>query len=343
MRTMIECEFRPLSPNRQSGVATLVVVLVLLFSISGLTLYAANTGILEQKISGNDYRARQLSDAAEAGIEFTVAWLAGNTPTWVTDPDDADYEVAGDDLTVDTANGFNATIQLRRSVAARERVTLTSVATQTGGGSAPTSTSRVTILQYKLIKSQPDTPLMINGSLTNVNGSPTIGNTSSTAEIVTSQSAASVEQGNFTSTTGFDVQGDAFDGSAWDRTFGVSKAQMQAMSNVEGSGVYWITQSTPWSTNLGSLGSPAQSVIAVFTNCAKINGGTQIVGIVYYSGSCSGNGWGGANIYGSIIVDGDIDSMNSNTNLAFDASYVNGLLDQTIGVKSRVPGTWIDQ
>ena len=136
MRTLIECKFRRSSTNRQSGVATLVVVLVLLFSISGLTLYAANTGVLEQKISGNDYRARQLSDAAEAGIEFTVAWLAGNTPTWVTDPDDADYEIAGDDLTVDTANGFNATIQLRRSVAARERVTLTSVATQTGGGSA---------------------------------------------------------------------------------------------------------------------------------------------------------------------------------------------------------------
>lgn len=343
IQNMIQRERRPSFPKRESGVATLVVVLVLLFSISGLTLYAANTGILEQKISGNDYRSRQLSDAAEAGIEFAIAWLAGNTPTWVTDPGDADYEIADEDLAVDTANGFNATIQLRRSVAARERVTLTAIATQTDGGNAPTSTSRVTILQYKLVKGKPDTPIMINGSLTNVNGSPTIGNTSSTAEIVTSQSAASIEQGNFSSTTGFDVQGDAFDGSAWDRTFGVSQAQMQAMSTVEGSGVYWITQSTPWNTNLGSLGSPAQPVIAIFTNCAKINGGTQIVGIVYYSGTCSGSGWGGANIYGSIVVDGDIDSMNANTNLAFDASYIDGLMDQTIGVKSRVPGTWIDQ
>jgi hypothetical protein len=315
-----------------------------LFSISGITLYSANTGILEQKVSANDYRARQLSDAADAGIDYAMAWLVTNTPTWIADPDDASYQIASNDLSLNTANGFAATLQLRRADATPERVTLTATATQTGGGSAPTAISRITILQNKLVKAEPETPLMINGSLSGVTGAPTIRNDeTNNIDVVSSGSAASVDQGNFTPDDGtFDVQGDAFSGTAWDRVFGVSQSQMQALAGVSGSGVYWITQSTPYSTNLGNL-SPVQSVIAVFTNCATINGGTQIVGIVYYAGSCSSNGWGGADIYGAVIVDGDVTQLNANTHLEYDTDYVSSFLDQTVGIKSRVPGTWIDQ
>lgn len=327
------------SPPQQRGVAALVVILILLFSISGITLYAANTGVLEQKISTNDYRSKQLSEAADAGLQYAMAWLSANAVSWITDPNDANFQIDNNNLTTTLTNGFTADIQLRRATASAEHVTITATATETGGAPV-TAVAQTVVLQRKVVVSGPEAPLVINGCVSSVNGNPDIENTSSTYEVVSSQSSACIEQGHFGGSTGFDVQGNGFTGTAWDRTFGISQAEMQALASVAGSNVYWITQSTPWHTDLGSIGNP---VIAVFTNCAKVNGGTTIVGIAYYFGACETNGWGAGTILGSVVIDGDMTHMNANTLLQYDSSYVNGLENNTIGLKARVPGTWIDQ
>lgn len=322
----------------QGGIAALAVILVLLFSISGITLYAANTGVLEQKVSANDHRAKQLAVAADAGLDYAMAYLAVNSPTWVTDATDSNFEVNSNSLST-TQGNFLATIQLRRPVSERRRVTITTTATESGGGPA-TAVSRTVVLQKALVATAPESPLVVNGCVSDVSGNPDIYNYSSSYEIVSSQASGCVEQGHFGGSTGFDVSGSAFSGSAWDYIFGISKAEMEALASVPGSGVYWIDDSSPFHTDLGSAASP---IIVIFEQCATINGGTTIYGIVYYDSGCTSNGWGGANIYGSVIYDGDLSHMNANTELRFDSAYVNNLLSQTMGMKARVPGTWIDQ
>lgn len=323
--------------STQRGVAALAVILVLLFSISGITLYAANTGVLEQKVAANDHRAKQLAAAADAGLDYAMAYLAANTPTWTADPDDSNFEVNSNSLST-TQGNFLATIQLRRPISERRRVTISSTATETGGGSA-TAVSQTVILQRSVVATAPESPLVVNGCVSDITGNPDIDNDSSTYEIATSQASACIEQGHFGGATGFDVQGSAFTGSAWDYVFGISKAEMEALAAVTASGVYWIDDSGPFHTNLGSAANP---VIVIFEQCARINGGTTIYGIVYYDSGCTSNGWGGANIYGSVIYDGDLSHMNANTELRFDSDYIDDLLDRTIGMKARVPGTWID-
>lgn len=68
----------PRAPRaRQDGVATLVVVMVLFFIMSLVAAYTSRNLIFEQRTSANQYRATQAFEAAEAGLEWTLAMLNG--------------------------------------------------------------------------------------------------------------------------------------------------------------------------------------------------------------------------------------------------------------------------
>ncbi|MGZ8227414.1 MAG: pilus assembly PilX N-terminal domain-containing protein [Methylococcaceae bacterium] len=67
------------TPVAQRGAVTLVAVLVLVICMALLTLTTSRTGIVEQQITGNDVRAREVQEAAEAGLEYGVAWGTKNT------------------------------------------------------------------------------------------------------------------------------------------------------------------------------------------------------------------------------------------------------------------------
>lgn len=62
-------------PQRMRGAATLVVVMVLFFIMMLVTAYANRSLIFEQKTSANQYRSTQAFEAAEAGLEWSLAML----------------------------------------------------------------------------------------------------------------------------------------------------------------------------------------------------------------------------------------------------------------------------
>ncbi|MBN8510798.1 MAG: hypothetical protein J0L57_19565 [Burkholderiales bacterium] len=66
---------RPRLPAR--GAAALVVVMVLFFLLSLVAAYASRNLIFEQRTSANYYRATKAFEAAEAGLEWTLAQLNG--------------------------------------------------------------------------------------------------------------------------------------------------------------------------------------------------------------------------------------------------------------------------
>jgi len=83
--------------TRQHGAATLVVVLVLAMIMVVVSITTARTGIMEQKMTGNDLRAREAQEAAEAGLEYGIAWASKNY-------------IMGDVLTCTTANEPNCPV-----------------------------------------------------------------------------------------------------------------------------------------------------------------------------------------------------------------------------------------
>ncbi len=61
--------------KRQSGVATLIIVMSLFFVVSLVAAYASRNLIFEQRTSANQYRSTQAFEAAESGAEWALAML----------------------------------------------------------------------------------------------------------------------------------------------------------------------------------------------------------------------------------------------------------------------------
>jgi Tfp pilus assembly protein PilX len=62
----------------QRGVATLFISLILSIISLLAVLSVSQTGVLEQSNSGNDLRAKEAFQAAEAGLDFGISWAKSN-------------------------------------------------------------------------------------------------------------------------------------------------------------------------------------------------------------------------------------------------------------------------
>jgi hypothetical protein len=60
---------------RQRGVGSLVIALILLFSMSMIAFFVSKSLIFEQRTSANQYRSTKAFEAADAGIEWATAML----------------------------------------------------------------------------------------------------------------------------------------------------------------------------------------------------------------------------------------------------------------------------
>ena len=87
---------RPILHHRHRGVAALTVVMVLFFVMALVAAYTNRNLVFEQRISANSYRATRALEAADAGVEWTLAMLNGGRTT-------ANCTVP----TVDVAAGFD--------------------------------------------------------------------------------------------------------------------------------------------------------------------------------------------------------------------------------------------
>lgn len=85
--------------HKQQGMATLMFSLVFLLALTGLALMSAKTLLTEQAISANQYRHIEAGYAAEAALEYGIAWLESNDPApahWGAIDEDGDGEHRND-------------------------------------------------------------------------------------------------------------------------------------------------------------------------------------------------------------------------------------------------------
>jgi len=67
------------SPSQQRGVAVLLVAVVMAIVMGIIAFTTSRSGMMEQRITGNDIRAREAHEAAQAGLEYGVAWALKST------------------------------------------------------------------------------------------------------------------------------------------------------------------------------------------------------------------------------------------------------------------------
>ncbi|MEN8168658.1 MAG: PilX N-terminal domain-containing pilus assembly protein [Pseudomonadota bacterium] len=174
--------------HSQRGVASLLISLVVLVTITFVTLYTSRTVLMEQKISTNDYRGRMAFEAAETGIEAAIAATAeGWTRTADNDGDDIpdlvtssvfdadkDGTVANNVDTFVLTNGSSVTVTL--TDASTNDLVQTNI---TAVGSSDDNAAQRTIFQTLVIvppiPNVPDTPLLTRGGVV-IGGSATVTN-----------------------------------------------------------------------------------------------------------------------------------------------------------------------
>ncbi|HYQ40057.1 MAG TPA: hypothetical protein VER09_14100, partial [Pseudomonas sp.] len=224
-------------------------------------------------------------------------------------------------------------------------------------------------------------PILMQGCITAVTGTPDIcpqnassttssggnGNGNMCSAAATGQpgvaiatlridSAAScLKTGNF-NLHGGSAQTGVAGSSVWDALFpGMSKSQMKALSDQQVAAglsrtstpkrtVYYYTAGTFVDADHGSASEPVIIVVECGGSCPKLNGGTDIYGMLYFDGGGDMNGWGNTTIHGVFGVEGDITKFTANTEF-----HYNGALNLALspaapgaGVVARIPGSWRD-
>jgi Tfp pilus assembly protein PilX len=64
--------------SHQNGVAVLLVSIVLLIGVTLITIFAAQVGVMDQRIAGNEYRHKEAKAAASAALEQASAFIEQN-------------------------------------------------------------------------------------------------------------------------------------------------------------------------------------------------------------------------------------------------------------------------
>ncbi|WP_018865512.1 MULTISPECIES: PilX N-terminal domain-containing pilus assembly protein [unclassified Thioalkalivibrio] len=82
--------------HRMDGVASLLIALIIMVAVTITIIFAAQTSILEQRMSGNEIRAKQTAAAAQSGLETAMDHIRrGNyDPSSVNDNANGPYRVA---------------------------------------------------------------------------------------------------------------------------------------------------------------------------------------------------------------------------------------------------------
>ena len=88
---MEEAFMQNIQHEYQQGMITLVMALMLMLIISITILLVSKTSTVEQRISANQFGAKQAFAAAQAGLQYAVPYLVANKSTIVRDTNSDGY------------------------------------------------------------------------------------------------------------------------------------------------------------------------------------------------------------------------------------------------------------
>lgn len=337
-----------MSVSGQRGTVTLLVGLMLLIGSSILTLGVVRIGVMEQRMANNDLRAKEAHQAAQAGLEYALAWLTLNA--WESDsaiPSPPEIAASGEyrygtELAVSETPGCLRVSSRAHAIGDESITAFVSECHQ-----------QKRLFHDGMGLGAP--PLIVNGCLSGITGNPDIypavcgpGGDSDceTIAVASSREASCLDTGHL-NLNGGKIDADAFEGTAWDYLFAVRKEDVQALADQAGTNVHWISSSSPWDKSLGSAASPVVLVFDETAGCPKLNGKPTIYGIVYYEApdDCAARGWGGATVYGSVVFEGSLEKLTANS--VFEHWSRTGESGETAALNpvhstQRVPGSWRD-
>jgi Tfp pilus assembly protein PilX len=164
----------------QKGAAALLLVVVLSLVMGAMSLTTTTVGVMEQRVAGNDLRAREAQEAAQAGLDYGMAWAGKEELPW-GDTNRLEYSGSTSELTLPTITGSSTGESYSiRLVYARENAGSTYI--RITSNSTGTSDSSIAAMAEAVIRplgilsrtgaSAP--PLVMGGCMQGTTGTPAI-------------------------------------------------------------------------------------------------------------------------------------------------------------------------
>ena len=351
------------NPHRrryQQGAATLLITLMLMFSITILTLAVARTQLVEQRISSNENWHSRLSLNAESGLARSVIYLnsAIGSLRWNMKADD-DTETSR--LTLETRLPDIITeLVFSRNVNFDRMISVQAIASRNDGSNILARTSqtlRLLSVLTPLAESLP--PLVINGCLTatprSIDIRPRHADTEQAGESIWSDTKVVCPLPELLDMHNGLLETINMAEGLWPLVFSVSTEEFALLSENENmlpdrSRRYWIAQESNtganiWERNPGSASNPVVLYFPAESGCPAFAPGTTIYGIVFINTGCPNPiATDNISIIGSLIINGNLNIENSSMQLNHIQVIDNRQtrLDFPILRSVPVPGTWKD-
>ncbi len=329
--------------------------LLLLMGSTILTLSSVRVGVIEQRIANNELRAKEAQQAAQAGLDYALAVLSagGNITEDINIP------------ALNATHDYTYDIHFDPPPVVEPDQTCVSSRAEASSDASIQATATECFQQQSLLNNKGlgngMPPLVVNGGIQKVTGNPDIypadcddpdaAEDCESIAIASSAERGDIEESHFNKKDPLDdeqIKAKAFASSAWDYAFGVSKDRFKALAAADDPDDPQFI----WAYNgdkLMDLGTSERPVYVAFdtsAGCPKLGG--DIYGIVYFESptACRSQGWGGADIFGSVIFEGGLDKLTANSDL-----YNWNEQPKSLGVTpadlqkswtSRIPGSWRD-
>jgi len=361
---------RPLAfPWRQRGAFALMAVVLLASAAMLSVLTLTHLTVSESRTGAAEARAREVAHAAEAALDYGIAWYTASEPSWALQDngfDEASPDPAFPGVVAPNGDIYGAEVIFRRNPVNKDYLEVVALAQAQSDAGIRARASQM--LHTNLLLTDFDMkgpPLSFDGCLDGVLGNPKI-NSLDGIKIQTSHPPVKangdpcIDPGHISDVAEDDIAHGAFTGDIWDVAFSVTRADLRAQAAREASrpiaerNVVWFVAGDSRlgaGKNLNSavfgtsvLGTASRPMILVFEECPSIQGSMKITGIVFIDNVCTtANGWGGTVINGSTYINGDATGFNANTQF----NRIDSLVDPdpyTLKADwvARVPGTWRD-
>ena len=284
--------------------------------------------------------------------------LAGDTATSIYDPDGdtvANTLAQGIDnfALVDTGLGAAITYRLLTDESAEPAIIEVSVTVAGQAESHVTKTLSVRVLRTKL-----GSPSAYSGPALIVEDCITAGAILGTPDIqaydvaiasITGDSGDTncIDPGHFAFPASDEIAEEIVSDSLFEAMFGGAIENDQGIQDMalKSDDVYYITDSSPWSANLGDATHPVILYFDESSGCPSLSGGVIIFGLVYYDtppGGCSNPGTGNAKVFGTMAFEGDLNKFNANIEIT--QTDFGGGPGAPINVSfiTPLPGSWQD-
>ncbi|OUS09942.1 hypothetical protein A9Q89_12250 [Gammaproteobacteria bacterium 53_120_T64] len=364
----------------QRGAVALVVTLILVIVASLSSLVVNKSAINEQQRSGINLRSKEVYAAANGALEHGIAqieiWYTDSddtTPDWLAVVDEANdpNALAGDtatsiydpngDLVADTIAqgiddfgllGAGITYTLLTDEAAEPAIIEVSVTVAGQAESHVTKTLSVRVLRTKL-----GSPSAFSGPALIVEDCIAVGAILGTPDIQAYDVAIAsiagdsgdtdcINPGQFDFSGSNQIAEEIVSDSLFEAMFGAIEDDQGVQDMAAKSpDVYFITDTSPWSANLGDATHPVILYFDESSGCPSINGGAIIFGLVYYDtppGGCANPGTGNAKIFGTMAFEGDLKKFNSNIEIT-QTDFGGGPGDPIyVSYITPLPGSWRD-